>query len=515
VRQPRAEGTNEKVEPRLGGTPLTGRLLARNSLFNLGGLAIPVILGVIAIPFLVQGIGVQRFGLLTLVWAAVGYFNVFGLGLDRALAYGVSERLGAGRDEEVPGLVWTTVAATLALGAVAGALLFVLAPSLTTRILRVPPELAGEALQTFRLLALALPFVVSASALVGVVQARQRFDLLAYVALPAATWSYLGPLAVLPFSTSLVHLVAVLIVGRVLLWIAYLAICLRIVPGLGSRIVVQPGRLRPLLRFGGWLSVSNIVSPLMSYLDRFFVGALLSIAAVSYYATPQEVITRISVLPGAVVAVLFPGIAAAAGRDPRAAAELVDRGLRLIFFLLYPAMLVTVAFAPELLGGWLGSEFAERSTGVARMLAAGLLVNGLAMVAATGLQAAGRPDLTAKLHVAELPLYLLALYFLAGAYGITGVAGAWVGRVIVDAAALAWLAGRRFPAAVPALRRAARVCAAGLVTLAVVSALPGVGSRAAFVVAAGATFAALGWRAMMSPAERSAALGWVRAARRG
>jgi O-antigen/teichoic acid export membrane protein len=54
------------------------------------------------------------------------------------------------------------------------------------------------------------------------------------------------------------------------------------------------------------------------------------------------------------------------------------------------------------------------------------------------LHAKGRADLTAKLHIIELPLFVTALVFLLHQYGLPGAAWAWVGRMVLDAAALAW-----------------------------------------------------------------------------
>ncbi|NOY58371.1 MAG: hypothetical protein GXO75_05495, partial [Calditrichaeota bacterium] len=51
-------------------------------------------------------------------------------------------------------------------------------------------------------------------------------------------------------------------------------------------------------------------------------------------------------------------------------------------------------------------------------------------------QAVGRPDLTAKLHLIEAPFYLLVLWLLVGKFGIQGAAIAWSLRVFVDTIAL-------------------------------------------------------------------------------
>ena len=94
---------------------LASRLLARNVVWNIIGIGSPMIVGLIAIPFLIDGLGVPRFGVLTLAWMIVGYFSLFDLGLGRALTKLVAERLGAGEFAEIPRLIWTAMALMLVL----------------------------------------------------------------------------------------------------------------------------------------------------------------------------------------------------------------------------------------------------------------------------------------------------------------------------------------------------------------------------------------------------------------
>ncbi|NIP58769.1 MAG: oligosaccharide flippase family protein, partial [Gemmatimonadetes bacterium] len=80
--------------------------------------------------------------------------------------------------------------------------------------------------------------------------------------------------------------------------------------------------VRDLLRLGGWMTVTNVVSPLMEYVDRFVIGSLLTLSAVAYYATPYEAVTKIVLAPVAVAGVFFPAFAWAAPKRPERAAEL-------------------------------------------------------------------------------------------------------------------------------------------------------------------------------------------------
>lgn len=59
------------------------------------------------------------------------------------------------------------------------------------------------------------------------------------------------------------------------------------------------------------MAVSNMVSPLMVYLVRFLIGAVLTMIAVNYYAAPYEVATRLLIIPGRLVGVMFPAFTAA------------------------------------------------------------------------------------------------------------------------------------------------------------------------------------------------------------
>jgi len=64
--------------------------------------------------------------------------------------------------------------------------------------------------------------------------------------------------------------------------------------------------------------------------------------------------------------------------------------------------------------------------------------------------------LTAKLHLVELPVYLLFLWWSIDAFGIVGAAMAWTARVFVDSGALLYLTGKSLPQAWGEIRTLAK-----------------------------------------------------------
>jgi O-antigen/teichoic acid export membrane protein len=424
--------------------------------FNLAGGLCPALLAVLTVPRVAAHLGTDRFGVLALAWAALGYAAFLHLGLGRALTQSTAG--GQRGEHDTAALAWTVTALTLGLGALAGAALLLGAPWLVDHVLHVSAGLRDEAVSAFRVLALAAPFTVGAPALSGILEARYRFGLVNAVSIPVAFVTYLGPLAATFTGSSLVPVVAVLVAARALAWGGYLALALRVLPEMRRRPAFRRRELRPLLRYGGWSTLSTLVSPLMVSMDRFMVVAVLSVTATAYYATPQEVVLRLGLLSGAVVGFLFPAFAGA--RDEAREVALVERGIGAVFLLVVPATLVLGIYSAPLLRGWMGPDYARHGSAALAWLAVGLLVNGIAKVPSTLLQGVGRPDLTARLHLVELPVFVAVLYVLVRALGVEGAAIAWLVRVFVDGAALFWLLWRRSPRHGAAARRSLGLVAA-------------------------------------------------------
>ena len=504
----------EPVTASAGARLASGRLLARNVGLNALGWVLPMLLALGAIPLLVRDLGEARYGVLSLAWTLVGYFSLFDLGLGRALTQLVSRALGSGRTAELPTLVWTALWLLLPLGLVGGAVIAAAAPALVGHVLHVAPELQGETITAFRLLGVAIPFAVATAGLRGVLEAQQAFGAVTALRAPLAIATFGAPLLVIPFAPTLPATVGVLTLGRAVVWALHAWVCARRFPPLRRPMRPHARHVRELLSIGGWMTVSNIVSPLMSSLDRFVVGAVLSMTAVAYYATAYEAVTRLWTVTSVLLPVLFPAIALVVERDPRHAGELVDRGMRACLLVAFPLAFLLGVFAPEWLRVWVGPQFALHAATLARGLAAAVLVNVAGQVAYTLIQAAGRADITGKLHLAELLPYAGALWWLLHALDTLGVVVAWGGRVAVDTAVLLVYAGLVLPEARRAARRGALLVGAGAPLVLASAAMPSLGARVVYAVVVLGTFAVVGWTRMLQPAEREQLLGLVRVGRR-
>ena len=167
---------------------ISGKLLVRNTFLNFLGQVVPLLVGVVTIPFIVQGLGTERFGLLSLAWVVLSYFTIFDLGLGRATTKFVAEVLGKCEEEQIPQIVWTAITIQAILGLLGALVLISITPILMEHILNIPPDLIKEAKATFYLLALSVPVVLVSFR--GVLEASQRFDLVNAVKIPTSALTF-------------------------------------------------------------------------------------------------------------------------------------------------------------------------------------------------------------------------------------------------------------------------------------------------------------------------------------
>ena len=414
----------------------------RNTLLNLSGQGIPLLVAFFAIPRLIAGMGTERFGVLSLAWMVIGYFSLFDLGLGRALTRLVAEKLGAGKHSEIPALIWTGLISMAALG-LAGMLLGIFfVPWIVQSGLKIPPALQPETLRAFYVLLASIPLVIASTGLFGILEAYHRFDLTSAVRSSLGIYTFAAPLVGLVFTRDLACVVGILMAGRAVAGAVLFLFCIHLVPQLKTRVGFRKDIFLPLMRFGSWMTISNMIGPLMIYLDRFWISAAISVAAVAYYTTPFEVVTRLLIIPGAIAGVLYPAFAMNLTQDRDHARVLYGKGIRYVFTAVFPIVMMIILFAEKGLRWWLNAEFAQNSMHVLQWLSVGVLFNSLAQIPFVLLQGAGRPDITAKIHLIELPCYLLALWFLISEMGIIGAAIAWCVRSLLDAGLLFGMAYR-------------------------------------------------------------------------
>ncbi len=421
----------------------------------------PLVVALVALPVLTRQLGQERFGLLALAWAWLTYAGLLDFGLGRTLTRMVAASdAGEKLDAPLTAFIATSLVLLTAVGAVVGLGGAFIAPWYVTQVLHVSNPLRTDAIVSAVLFALTVPAITSASVPRAVLEARHQFRAVNMVRLPVSVATFGVPLLLLPVTASLTVIAATLAVVRVWALWRYHRLAREMLSGASQHRATR-AHLMPLLRAGAWMTVSNVLSPLLTVADRFFIGSLISVSAVALYAVPWEGVTRLFMIPGALTMVLFPAITQAATTRDQTLIPLHSASVRLLLLIVVPICAIACLLAPWLLRVAGGAAYTGDSVNVLRILSIGVAANCVAAVPFTLLQASGQARTTAMLHLIEVIPFAVLLWLAVTRWGILGAAAAWTVRSVIDATALAWCAQRVAPLPIGSL--ALNAVAIGLV----------------------------------------------------
>lgn len=406
--------------------------IKRKIIYNLIGTALPMVAGLLAIPALIKLLGVERFGILSIAWMLVGYFGLLDMGLGRSLTQKVSERIGSGDTKNLKPLIWKSTIVAGFLGLLGTLLVALLSEKITNEVLKVSSEYMTETQIGFYWIAVTIPVVIVSSCLFGVLEGKQKFEITALIRGPLGIFIFIAPIIALQHTNNLTWSLGSLFFTRLFFLIILTTITIQQTKKfIGWK--TEKEELMSLFKFGGWVTISNIISPVMVYFDRFYIAATLTATVVAYYTTPFDLLTKSLIIPFAIVGVMFTSFASKWQTDKESVLFQFKKTTKLITTLMLPICMVIVIFAKPALTLWLDKDFAIESYIVTQVLAVGIFINALAMVPFAFIQAIGRADITAKIHIIELPFYILSLWFFVNKFGLIGAALAWAIRVLIDA----------------------------------------------------------------------------------
>ncbi|AKQ40994.2 hypothetical protein CP97_01410 [Aurantiacibacter atlanticus] len=356
------------------------------------------------------------------------YVGQADFGIARAATQRIAA-LGRGRAEDQIATAWTALAASAFMGLVLAVVTYVLATLYFAGPLEVSEEVRTELLASAVIMGGCTFVVTIFAAMYGCLAGRAMFGYSTLGSFVGNSASQLLPLACALFWTiDLYYLLLATLLARFLgtlpaaygLWKEMLR---------GHRVKIARDALRELVGFGKWVMALSVTRPAMVMADRALIGAQLGAIAVTAYAVPFQIASRLQMIPRAVLIVLFPKMAELGPEQSRAAA----RGYLLLFATGFAPILIGLSCMVEpLLNLWLGNELDERSVLLARILLLGFWFASLSGVMQNFTMARGDSRYVAVLYVLEVVPYLAVLYVAMAQFGLPGAALAFSARYAVE-----------------------------------------------------------------------------------
>jgi O-antigen/teichoic acid export membrane protein len=438
---------------------MSTRSLRTNFFFNLLTPIARTAVALVTIPIYIHHLGDARYGVLQIAWILLGYFGFLDLGLSRASINALA-KLRAARQSDRAWVLLTTLMLSLGFSLVGAVLLYGVGGYMFQHVLSVPADLKQEIAQSFPWMVCLFPMTLVAGVGAGALESRERFLLANALQILTTSLGQIAPVVMAAFVSPSLTVVMPSVAIAQAASLVVTGVCVYRLEGPFSFRSFDWAEARTLLHYGGWVTVTSVIYPILIAADQFLIGTLIGVAEVARYAVPMNLVTRTQTIPAALGRTFFPRLSSL----PRESAhELGARALALLGYAYGAVCAPGILLAPVFIRYWIGPDFAVVSGPVAQILFFGAWLHGLSFVAYTLIQSQGRPDLTGKLHFAELLPFLAVLWLLTANYGVNGAAAAWTLRCVVDAFLMFWAAGiSRRDVASAVVRPAALLCGCGV-----------------------------------------------------
>ncbi len=427
-------------------------MLLRNSAWNFAGLALPALVALGTVPFLIRGLGLEGFGIVTLIASIVGYFGILDINLSAGAIKFLSEHHATGDSRRFAQTFWFGLLFHGVLGVIGGTVLAACAGLLLQSFFPVSPALMDDALTALQLAAIGFALSQLIGFLLAVPQALQRYDISAQGEAGFGILVNIASAVVACSGGGIAGVVAVRVAVSAinLLWLGCRLpmLCVRCGASLAPSLPTQQVCVS-LLGFSGHTYLSRLATLLHQHADKLIVGALAGPVALAFYTVPVQLAGRILGLTYRLASVIYPRVSALAATGQQAQLQAIYiNATRLLTYLNFAVLAVIALAGAAFLERWVGAEFVGVGYPILLLVTLALLADSLTTIPSLVNDGLGHPQFSGRFALARGLIGVPMVYAGTQLAGIEGAALAHLlASLLMSALFLAWVHGRTVPVA--------------------------------------------------------------------
>ena len=398
----------------------------KNTVYNAAGRLWTILIGLLLTPYMINKLGVERYGVWAIVGVLTGYFSILDLGIGSAFVKYISEFYTKNEHKKISQIITTGMVFYMFLGVIliAGGIL-ILQPLLS--LFKIPASMYDEASFVFLagiiLFALANPISVFSSLQGGL----QRMDISNKLNVLISIPNTVGIIYMLEKGYGLRGLMINNAFTFVIVAVANIIVAYRIFPQLKvSSGLFDTKILRKLFNYGYKLQIARISSMISGQIDKLLIGYYLSVGLITFYQLGSSVIEQAKTAVLLFLSALIPAFSEIDARGDRK--KLLDGYTRIskyIALLAIPLFSFIFISSYQLIRVWMGSGY-EKAAWIIMILAPGWLFAILSGVRSVLVQAIDKPGIEMKAGIVaaivNIPLsvfFIIKLGFIGVALGTT------------------------------------------------------------------------------------------------
>lgn len=424
----------------------SSKAVVRSAFFNLLGFGVSVLYMLFLVPLVVGYIGIEQYGLWSLILALTGYVGLVDLGIGTSFVPYIARYASLEAYESVNKVIQHGLLFYVCLSLFVVGMGYVLSPWLFS-LVRIPAEYLPSARLFFLIALIGFGCSTVAGVFGSVLSAFQRMDIYNILLTAFLVEKFLAILVALVMGYGLLGLMVADLLITVLGLVPLIVMTKKHFPHLTVRWVgYDPGVMKTLLKFGAQLQISRIAETVQAHFDKLILSRFIGLSAVSMYDFGSRPGGRLRALPLTAVSSLIPAISAldAAQDRARIQAALV-RSTRYLAIVAVPLFAFFICFAGDIVFIWLGEGY-DQAAMTLRLLSFAHVVSVVASAMALISQGMAAPGVQMRTTLIQATLNILLSLVLVMRFGFYGavvgttvsviVGGlllfAWFGRKLVD-----------------------------------------------------------------------------------
>lgn len=417
-------------------------------MWSSAGYGLGVMAGLFAIPFYTSILGIEQFGLLTLLSSVTAPFGVLNVGVAQSTTKFIAEYHASRELDRAAALFRTTLLLNSLIAVVGAAALWPLADPISTRIFNIPDHLHFEAATAIRLAGLTWAFGQIVATFQAVSLGFQQFRFVALGQALQSALTYFGGIVVLQRWS---HLHCLLLWNLLVAAGATLAWSLMVrksFPHSGIYPSWDKGSAALSFHFSIWQTFNSLMGTLSNHTDRVLLGVLQSPSAVGFYGIAQTVQSRVVGLAWSGLSTLFPAASSASRTEGASEQIILEKGwmISILVGVVYSTVFV---LGGELLTLWVGATISDRALPLLRTLLASALIGLPSAVVYQYMLGRGLTKISAVGNLVTSIVTIGVSAALIPVYGLKGAAwGGLLGLALTRPAYHIWVIRRVFSGSV-------------------------------------------------------------------
>jgi O-antigen/teichoic acid export membrane protein len=339
-----------------------------NSATGLMRYVIVSLLYFLILPFVLKNLGVEMFGVWSLLTIVTNYARIVDFGISTAIVKLVAQASISESNQSLGRLISSAISLLLIIGAVLATLLIVFRGWVTASLMNIPFAFHKEASLALAIGAIALIFVLLGQTLSATLDAAQHMEYSNGILVITSLLNTFGVLVAIILRTGLVGLMVnnaiTALIGCILAFIFFKKLYPDVLLSIKSMNLLD---IEKVLKLGVIIQLAGIFSMVAEPTFKLLISHNISIASVSYFELGIRLTTIIRSLFTAALAVLLPvtAVGQVVGRDYLK--NLYNKIMRYLFIASTPAFALLFSLASPIVFVWLGLGY-EAVSGLMKSL---------------------------------------------------------------------------------------------------------------------------------------------------